>query len=182
MTVLTQRMRGTRTPQLRTNDDSHLPHGDGRVPPTCSEATRSPWAGRHSPLSGRPAGREETCRWHGSYSPSHRNLQRLARSRPLTHPPGGARSAEPRCRSVPTSPPANWLHNANSSTPGKPVASLARRRATARRRGCVSMLRIPASNNRLAHSATSPATAHRLGTVLSPPSPSCQPNFPSVPK
>src|SRR5215831_9546012 len=36
-------------------------------------------------------------------------------------------------RPVPTSPPANWLRHASFSTPRRRVASLARRRATARR-------------------------------------------------
>ena len=81
--------------------------------------------------------------WHlpGNYSPPRRNLQGLARPQSVTRPFGVARNAEPRWRLVPTSPPGNWPSHATSSTAREPLDNLARRRATARRRGRVFMLR-----------------------------------------
>jgi hypothetical protein len=117
----------------------------------------------------------------GNCSRSPRSLNRRAQ-RPLPRRPVGiAQSAEPRCKSAPTSPLTNSLIDASSSTVPSPPTKLARRRATARRRCRVPLPRNPASNYRSGQSTNASASTRRFAAVLPQASPSGQHALPAVP-
>lgn len=130
------------------------------------------------------ATRHRTANWRlfANYSRSPRSLRRRAQ-RPLPRRPVGiAQGAKPSCRSVPTSPLANSLIDASSSTVRSLPTKLARRRATARRRVRVPLPRKPASNYDSGQSTKASASARRLAAVLPQASPSGQHALPAVPK
>lgn len=110
-------------------------------------------------------------------SRSPRSLNRPAHRPRARRPVGIAQSAEPRCRSVPTSPPVNSLIDASSSTVRSLPTKLARRRATARRRSRVPLPRKPASNYRSGQNTNASASARRLAVLLPQASPSGQHAF-----